>query len=307
MYSGGDAMKNINFFDFQKLFSTEKKCYRYLFKTRWPNGFICPKCGCMEYSYIKTRSLYQCKSCRYQCSLTAGTVFHKTRTPLVKLFWMVFFIAHDKNGHSALDLTRKLNISYKVAWSMCHKIREAMIEHDRKYQLAGLIELDDSYFGGKKASGPRGRGALNKVPVIVAAQLTEDYRPQYASMTVVENMKEENIKKTAQENITSGSTIKSDAYSSLGTLKKYGYDHKPEVIGDPKNASKLLPWVHIFISNAKSNIRGTYKGVSNKYLQRYLSAFCYRLNRRYTLDLIFNKLLSACADKSPITLAELKA
>ena len=183
----------------------------------------------------------------------------------------------------------------------------AMIEHDRKYQLAGLIELDDSYFGGKKASGPRGRGALNKVPVIVAAQLTEDYRPQYASMTVVENMKEENIKKTAQENITSGSTIKSDAYSSLGTLKKYGYDHKPEVIGEPKNASKLLPWVHIFISNAKSNIRGTYKGVSNKYLQRYLSAFCYRLNRRYTLDIIFNKLLSACADKSPITLAELKA
>ena len=153
MYNKGDAMKNINFFEFQKQFSSEKKCYRYLFKTRWPNGFICPKCGCMEYSYIKTRSLYQCKSCRYQCSLTAGTIFHKTRTPLVKLFWMVFFIAHDKNGHSALDLTRKLNISYKVAWSMCHKIREAMIEHDRKYQLAGLIELDDSYFGGKKASG----------------------------------------------------------------------------------------------------------------------------------------------------------
>jgi len=297
--------KNIEFFDFQKLFSTERKCWRYLFKQRWPNGFICPQCGCDQYSFIKTRKLYQCSNCRSQCSVTSGTIFHKTRTLLVKLFWMVYFIAHDKDGHSALDLTRKLKISYKVAWSMGHKIRAAMVERDANYKLAGLLELDDAYFGGKNISGKRGRGADKKVSVIVAAQLTENNKPQYASMTVVENLKEQNVKNVANENIEKGSTIKTDAYPSFNILEG-DYTHLAEVIGDPTNASKVLPWVHIFIANAKSMVRGTYKGVSTKHLQHYLSEFCYRLNRRFNVDLIFDRLMTACVEKKPITLAELR-
>lgn len=298
--------KVIDFFKFQKLFSTNKKCWRFLFKQRWPKGFICPKCRCLDYSFVKTRKLYQCKSCRYQCSVTAGTIFHKTRTPLKKLFWLVYFIAHDKNGHSALDLTRKLNISYKVAWSMGQKIREAMIERDANYKLAGLLELDDAYFGAKNVPGLRGRGADKKSPVIVAAQLDDNKIPMYAFMVVVDNLEKENVKQTAIENIEQGSTIKTDGYSSFNILKKSGYNHLAEVIGDPKNASKVLPWVHIFIANAKSMIRGTYKGVSSKYLQRYLSEFCYRLNRRFNVDTIFDRLMIACVEKKPVTIAELR-
>ena len=299
--------KIIDFLNFQKLFSTDQKCWRFLFKQRWPKGFICPKCGCKYYSFIKTRRLCQCKSCRYQCSVTAGTVFHKTRTPLKKLFWLVYFIAHDKNGHSTLDLTRKLNISYKVAWSMGQKIREAMIERDINYKLAGLLELDDAYFGTKNVPGLRGRGADKKSPVIVVAQVTNNNKPMYASMIVIDNLEKENVKLAAEKNIEKGSTIKTDGYSSLKILKKCGYKHLPEVIGDPEKASKVLPWVHIFISNSKSMIRGTYKGVSSKYLQRYLSEFCYRLNRRFNVDTIFDRLITACIEKNPITLAELKA
>ena len=106
---------DISFFEFQKLFATDKQCLNYLFRTRWPNGFVCPECGCEHYSYIKTRQLWQCKDCRYQCSITAGTIFHKTRTALHKLFWLVFFVAVDKTGHSALDLTRKLEIQFRSA------------------------------------------------------------------------------------------------------------------------------------------------------------------------------------------------
>lgn len=297
----------IDFLEFQKMFSTEKRCWQYLFKKRWPNGYICPKCGCNHYYFISTRALYQCKACRYQCSVTAGTIFHKTRTPLVKLFWMIYFIAHDKNGHSALDLTRKLKISYKVAWTMSHKIREAIMARDAHYQLAGLVELDDAFFGGKNVPGPRGRGAANKVTVLVAAQVTESNQPKYASMQVIENLQKENVQRTVKDIVQEGASIKTDAFSSLKTLKECGYEHLPEVIGEPKNASKVLPWVHTFIANAKSIIIGTYKGVSCKYMQRYLSEFCYRLNRRFDVDQIFDRLIIACIEKHPVTIAELRA
>lgn len=300
-------MYNIfTFFQFQKLFSTSQQCWQYLFKVRWPNGFICPECQSNEYSFIKTRQLMQCKHCRYQCSITAGTIFHKTRTPLYKLFWLVYFIAHDKNGHSALDLTRKLAISYKVAWSMSHKVRAAMLERNASYMLAGLVELDDAYFGAKRAPGARGRGADKKKSVLVAAQTTNGNKPQYASMEVLDNLKQETIEQAVEKNIQKGSTIKTDGFASFNTLQDIDYNHIKQIIADPKNASKLLPWVHIFISNAKSIIRGTYKGVSSQYLQYYLSEFCYKLNRRFNVDQIFDRLLCACTQKDPITLAELK-
>jgi hypothetical protein len=297
----------ISFFDFQELFSTNQKCWQYLFNVRWPKGFICPECMSNEYYFIKTRRLWQCKHCHYQCSVTAGTIFHKSRTPLYKLFWIIFFVAHDKNGHSALDLTRKLSISYKVAWLMCQKIRTAMLERNSSQLLAGLIELDDAYYGAKNAPGKRGRGAAQKTSVLVAAQTDEQNRPQFASMEVLDNMQQKTIAAIVKQMIKKGSTIKTDGYPSFNILQDIDYKHLKEVIGDPKNASKMLPWVHIFIANSKSIIRGTYKGVSSQYLQYYLSEFCYKLNRRFNVNQIFDRLIFACTQAEPITLAELRA
>lgn len=296
----------INFFQFQKMFSTNQKCWQYLIKIRWPNGFICPECCCKQYSFIKTRRLFQCRNCGYQCSATAGTMFHKTRTPLYKLFWLVFFIAHDKNGHSALDLTRKLGISYKVAWSIGHKVRSAMLERNSSQLLAGLIELDDTYFGSKNVAGARGRGAGKKTAVLVAAQTNSENKPQYASMEIIDNLLKETIEQAVEKNIEKKSTIKTDGFPSFNTLQDLDYEHITEIIGDPKNASKLLPWVHIFIANAKSIIRGTYKGVSSQYLQYYLSEFCFKLNRRFNVDQIFDRLLFACTQRIPVTITELR-
>lgn len=108
-----------------------------------------------------------------------------------------------------------------------------------------------------------------------------------------------------KKTIKKDSTIVSDGYKSFKVLENE-YNHIVKVISDPKLASSILPWVHIFIANAKSMIRGTYKGVDTKYLQRYLSEFCYRLNRRFDVDLIFDRLITACLEKSPVTLAELR-
>lgn len=297
--------KNIDFFKFQKLLSSEKKCQNYLFHRRWPNGFVCPKCQGGHYSYVTTRGLYQCTDCRYQCSLKVGTVFQKSKTPLQKWFWMIFLLSQNKNGYSALALKKLLSISYGTALSMSHKIRTAMQARDANYQLSGLIELDDAYFGGKRASGKRGRGSDKKTLVMVGVQLNENEKPQYTRMTTVDNLTEQNVKNVTKEQIKEGSEIKSDAYSSYKVLEKYGYIHKPTKIGIPENTSKFLPWVHIMISNAKAIFQGTYHGVSTKHLPKYLAEFCYRFNRRFQQNQLFDRLTWACICAQPITVAEL--
>ena len=296
---------NISFFDFQQIFLTEQDCRDFLFKRRWSDGYKCPKCSGKKYSYISSRRLYQCCQCRYQCSLTVDTIFEKSQTPLVKWFWMIFLIANQKNGCAALELTRFLSISYKTALYMTYKIRTAMAARDARYKLAGLVEMDDSYFGGKKYPGKRGRGSENKSTVIVGVQLSEDEQPQFTNMIKVENLTEEHIKETVKEHVVEKSSVKTDGYSSYKVLKKYNYIHTPLVINDPKQASKLLPWVHIMIANVKGNIRGTHHGVSAKHLQRYLAEFSYRFNRRFSMDQIFDRLITACIATQPIAIAEL--
>ncbi len=295
----------ISFLDFQQTFATEQDCKDFLFKRRWPDGFQCPKCQCQNFSYISSRGLYQCCDCRYQCSLKVDTLFEHSHVPLLKWFWMIFLVGNQKNGCAALELMRFLSISYKTALYMSHKIRTAMAARDAQYKLAGLVELDDSYFGGKKFPGKRGRGSENKSTVIVAVQLSKDNHPQFTNMIKVENMAEENIKKHLNEHVAKKSIITTDGYSSYKVLKKYDYIHKPLVVGDPKQASKLLTWVHIMISNVKGNIRGTHHGVSAKHLQRYLTEFSYRCNRRFTIDNIFDRLLTACIAVEPIRIAEI--
>ena len=189
---------------------------------------------------------------------------------------------------------------------MGHKVRAAMLERNASQLLSGLIELDDAYFGTKNAPGARGRGADKKTSVLVSAQTTKNNKPQYASMEVVDNLKRITVEDAVIKNIKKGSTIKTDGFPSFNTLQDIDYKHIKQIIDDPKNASKLLPWVHIFISNAKSVIRGTYKGVGSQYLQYYLSEFCYKLNRRFNVDQIFDRLLYPCTQKTPITVAELR-
>jgi transposase-like protein len=218
---------------------------------------------------------------------------------------MIFLVANQKNGCAALELKRFLSISYRSALYMTHKIRTAMVTQDAQYKLAGLIEMDDSYFGGKKFPGKRGRGSENKATVIVAVQQSEDKQPQFTNMIQLENLEEQNIKRTLNEHITKKSIITTDGYSSYKVLKKYDYIHKPLVICDPKQAHKLLPWVHIMMANVKGNIRGTHHGVSEKHLQRYLAEFAYRFNRRFSMEKIFDRLLTACINTEPVSLAEI--
>ena len=288
---------------FQKKFRSEKDCKKRLYQMRWAKGFICRRCGHDKYYDLPKRGLYECKACKYQCSVTAGTVMHRTRTPLLKWFWAIFLLSNDKRGISALQLSKKLDISYWVAWTMLHKIRKAMRDRDAHYKLAGLIEVDDSYIGGSSNGGDkRGRGT-NKIPVLIAAS-TDGEGIGFAKMEVVDSLHWEPVKKFLQQGITPNQTIKSDGWQSYNVAAQLGHTHQVELILERK-AHDVLKWVHILASNAKAFILGTYHGLDAKHIQSYLDEYCFRFNRRKWGGQLFDRLLMACVSSKSLTYSEL--
>lgn len=293
----------LSFMEFKNKFNSEDVCREHLFKMRWPDGFRCPKCGNENYYVISTRNRYECTSCHYQASVTVGTVMEKTHIKLEKWFWAIYFIGRDKRGCSAMMLSKELEISYKAAWFMLHRIRKAMIDRDSKYLLAGVVELDDAYFGAPEEEGKRGRGT-SKAKVIVGLSLNEEGHPQFLKMEVVNDLKKQTIAEFAHSNIESGSTISSDTYRSYRNLQKEGYKLEFKVF-NPKEDSEHLKWLHTIVSNAKAFVVGTFHGLDEKHLQRYLDEFCYRFNRRFFVSELFNRIVNCCITSQRIKYAEL--
>jgi transposase-like protein len=288
--------------DFQTRFPTERECYEYLARMRFADGFVCPHCGSAKAGSIQTRKLWQCKKCRAQISLTAGTMFHGSRTPLRYWFWAIFLVAKDKRGHSALQLSKDLNIRHERAWLMLHKIRSAMAQRDAKYQLYGTIEMDEAYFGAPDRES-RGRGT-RRVKAIVAVGVTEDDKPGFAKIKIAKRLDRRSVKAFAKSCIASGSTVKTDGLTVYRVLPKLSLKHE-EIVASGKSKDELLHWVHVVISNAKAFITGTFHGLGEKHMQRYLDEFCYRFNRRYREGELFDRLLAACVNAPPIIYDEL--
>ncbi|MDR4497675.1 MAG: IS1595 family transposase [Candidatus Scalindua sp.] len=218
---------------------------------------------------------------------------------------MIYLLSQTKNSYSVLGLQKLLQIkSYKTAWLMAHKIRKAMADRDASYKLGSLIEMDDAYFGKSRATGKRGRGASKKSCVIVSVNVNERAKPVFAIMNVVSGVDSKNVSSVVQKNIHPDSQIKTDGWPSYHAIKKQNLKHDRRTLGNPKNASKVLPWVHILIANCKSVLRGTHHGISLKYLHRYLSEFCYRFNRRFWQNQLFDRLMYDCLSSNTITFSE---
>src|SRR3972149_8142695 len=245
--------KEMSWILFNKEVQDEKDCCEWLFRTRWPNGFQCPKCGGERYWQVSTRDLYKCCSCRHQISLTAGTVFHKTRIPLMKWFMLIFRMATAKTGVSINEMKRELEIKdYKTVWTMAHKVRKAMSDRDSKYKLAGLIEIDESFWG-PSSSGKRGRGAEEKQMFIIAVSVWTDKQgneiPGFAHAFIAENANAKTIENilrrigiSANEIEMLITSLRSDGWRSYETVsQKLNIPQYKAVLKNPKDAIKLLP------------------------------------------------------------------
>ena len=246
--------------------------------------------------------LYQCNKCGYQATVIVNTILEKTRTPLVKWFIAIYGMATDKRGYSATQLVRDIQVSYPTAWLMLHKIRESKRNRDDKYRLSGIIEIDESYFGGPDKGRKRGRGT-EKTKVLVGLSLEEDGRPRFAKMEVIKDVKGNTILEFARHNVESGSRINSDAYRSYNVLTTE-YEHTAKNFNPTEDPSHLK-WLHVILSNAKAFIQGTFHGLDKIHLQRYLNEFCYRFNRRRFEGQGFFRLLNSCVAAKTVTYNEL--
>jgi transposase-like protein len=289
---------SLNFFEFFAVFPTEEACEEHLIHVRWPHGMPCHTCGRKEfYKRLRTRRAYQCKRCRHFTYPTAGTIFHRTRTPLRAWFLAIFCIAFDKRGLSALQLSEQIGVDYNTAWAMLHRIRRAMAKRDSHYQLSSPVEMDDMFFGAP-TEAKRGRGT-EQVPILVAVSFFTAKNEQeymgFAKMRAVEHVDEASVVGFARDVIVPGSRIRSDGYSTYATLVHHGFQHEPITVGTRK-AHTLLPHVHTYISNLRSFVQGTHHGLDELHLQQYLDEYCYRFNRRKHRQELFDRVLLACLE-----------
>jgi len=294
--------KSMSFQEFCELFPSEEACREKLFEMRWPKGFVCPKCSANVCGYHEKKKIYQCKNCRYQASLIAGTVMEHTRLPIKTWFWAMFIMATDKRGSSATYLSTVLKIRYKSAWLLLQKLRSAMGHREARYLLEGIVEFDDTYFGGPGTGGKRGRGT-NKTKALAALSKDEAGKPKYLKMRVVPNLRGPTVGKFALSSIAENSTIETDAYRSYRKPLSEKYNHNWDVFDADK---EMLAWLHTIISNAKSFVQGTFHGLDDLHLQRYLDEFCWRFNRRHRQDRIFFDLLRSVVGAPKATYADLK-
>lgn len=291
---------------FHDRFGTEAACAEYLANARWPDGFVCPHCGGRTHSFIHTRRLYQCCACRKQTSLTAGTIFHRSRKPLTVWFWAIYLLAQDKKGCPATLLMKQLDVSYPTAWLMAHKIRQAMAREPLPL-LEGQIELDDAYLGGSRPGEPgrQGRAAPGKTPVLVAV---EAWSPTVVGRVVllpVRNFRKPTIKRFASAHLAPGSRVRTDWMGGFAQLGFLGYSHDRFVQGRSRGAAAKLPLVHRIISNLKRFLLGRHHAIAGKHAERYLGEFNFRLNHRHEEHCLCEKLIRLCAKSQVITYPDL--
>lgn len=299
---------DMSLLDFQNRFPTEESCWEYLFKMRWQEGFRCPKCKSERHCLMARRKVFKCYGCGHQSSVTAGTVFHKSRTPLRKWFWAIFLIATSKKGVSMLYLQRQLGIkSYRAVWLMGHKIRHAMIQRDDLYQMRGTVEADEIHIGGKQSHEER-RKSPNKTPFLIAVQEWKSGAPRFVSFQELESIYEDHVLPAIGEKIKTGSTIKADGAAVYTKAADAGNTVEQVVAQkNPELAHEHLKWVNMLTSNLKRFLLSTYHGVYPKYRRAYLAEFAYRFNRRSWPYESFDRLLYACINAEKITLGELRA
>lgn len=279
-------------------FNSEEKCIAHFERIRWPHGLRCVKCDGKRVTRMeskgktgKPRHLYWCADCRYQYSVTVGTIFHDAHIPLTKWFLAIYLICSAKKGIPSLQLKKELELgSYESALYMTHRIRIAMRD-DPNFcaKFSGIVEVDETYIGGKK-SGPRGRAAGSKIPVVAVKERTSGR----VRMQAVENCSSQTLSDFIRERVERGAEVQTDEFGAYLWLDSSEFAHKSVNHGQTYVAPGNVHTngVENVWSLFKRGIMGVFHKVSAKYLPLYLDEFAFRFNNRDEYNLM-DKVLSA--------------
>lgn len=273
--------------DFEKEFPNDDACLDWLLKYRWPKGVYCEKCQKVtKHHKIRERKAYSCDYCGNMVSPTAGTIFHKSATPLRTWLQVMYRMASTRCGISAKQIQRETGVTYKTAWRMCNQVRQLLSE-DFKH-LTNDVEVDETYIGGKRR-GKRGRGAENKSKVVGAVE-----RKGKIVAKVVPDVKRSTITPFVTENVASGANLYTDEFAIYDTMARLGYKHlrinhsaKVYATGNVHTNS-----IEGFWSLVKRGIGGVFHSVGTPYLQSYINEYAFRYNHRKSDTPMFKIFLS---------------
>ena len=297
----------MNIIEFIEKYPTEESCKSDFKIQREFEGVKCKNCGSGRHYWLKSKWQWKCQICTFRTTLRSGTVMENSKLPLRKWYLAMALMTFSKKGISACEMQRQLDHKrYEPIWLMMHKIRKAMGKRDELYTLNSSVEFNEGYF--EKAIPysvklKRGRGSQRQVNVAVMAQsvpleeLETGHKSKHVSyfkMKVLSNHKANSINQCIADNIDDKAIVFSDKSKSYVDINDYVEIHVSEK-STPQTTKTSLHWVHIAISNAKRTLLGIYHKIKGKYLQSYLDEFCYKLNRRYFGNRLFERLALALA------------
>jgi hypothetical protein len=275
-------------------YGTEVQCRAALIRLRWPDGFVCPKCGGCDYSLVKPRGLFQCSACRQQTSIKSGTIFHGSKTTLRKWFLAIYLMTQSKNDIAALELKRQLGVKYDTAWLIKQKLMTVMLKRNAEKKLSGCVQIDDAYIGGEKRvseGGRKGRGSPNKIP-FVAAVSTREGKPRQIQLRRVSGFTKEEIERYAEAGLAPGAEVVTDGLGYFLGIAEAGFTHRIIKTGGGarRPTEPEFKWVNTALGNIKSAITGTCRSLDFQHSARYLAAYEYRFNRRFDLPSMVPRL-----------------
>jgi transposase-like protein len=298
----------MNIMQFHQRFPDEISAMMAVKQIREKHGVICRKCGHDHHYWQRTIESFQCKQCGARQRLRSGTMMEQSKLSYRMWFMAIHLVTATKKSFSALELQRQLGHSrYEPVWYMLHKIRSVMGKRDASFKLTGYIELDDAFFeiaDPHQKPNKAGRGSTGKAGVLVAVESQptgNQYRKKNRkqgrkcgklSMQVVPQITGNQVTTLAEAKIDPTATVHTDGLKSYNVLAPLVERHHVTISNDPKRTSKLFPWVHTAISNAKRVILGIHHSVHSPYLQNYLNEFCWKFNRRYDQNNQFERLLN---------------
>ncbi len=278
----------MNFLDFHKHYPDEESCKLAFKAHREKAGIICSRCQNTTHYWKKKREQWECKKCAHRTTLKSGTVMHNSKLSFQYWFIAMLFITSTKKSFSAKEVQKQLGHKrYEPIWAMMHKLRSVMGLRDDLYDLKEQVELDEGFFETVDMSRDyskalkRGRGSEKQTTVLVSTESLDvedknktlkpgkETKLRYIKMKVIDSLKKEVLKSEVDKTIEKGSVIKTDGSNSYNDLKT-DYIHHPTV-STMTERSKLLPWAHTMISNAKRLLLDVHHRIDDDFLQNYLT------------------------------------
>lgn len=284
--------EGVSIFDFSSHFTNNEDCKDYLSEVKWAKGFKCRKCRHEKYCGTNRYGERRCTRCRTVESPTAHTLFHKVKFPLLKAFYIIFYLSTSSKGVSTYELARKLGMSQPVVWRFKRKVMRAM-KSSGNYPIDGSVAIDETFIGGK-AKKKRGRSQTTKKQVVIAIQKHPKGGISRAYAQVIQNAGTKELKPFIERQIDKNADIVSDGWRGYRPIAQGSTYHLIQVKSEK---GKNFPLLHRFIMGLKSWLRGIHHRV--RYLQAYLDEYTYRFNRHLFKDILFHNLVKRLVAQSP--------